>query len=105
MFPDGPRVHDKSLPMSMATQLPPLCASYLRCLWEYLDDELPETEASEMRDHVTGCPRCGPHAAFERRLLDRIGAVRPEAGESSALRARIAAVLASEHPRPDQTDG
>ena len=90
--------------MSTATQLPPLCADCLRRLWDYLDDELPETEAREMRDHVPGCPRCGPHAAFERRLLDRIRAVRPEPGDLGALRDRIAAVLAIEHHRPHQTD-
>lgn len=76
----------------------------LRRLWEYLDDELPEAEAEQMRHHLAECPTCGPHAAFERRLLDRIAAVRPEYGELGAVRARIAALLARELPRSDEGD-
>jgi anti-sigma factor RsiW len=65
----------------------------MRRLWEYLDEELPEAEAEDVGRHLAKCPRCGPHAAFEQRLLDRIAAVRPECGELAALQERIAGVL------------
>lgn len=74
-------------------------------LWEYLDDELPRPETECMRHHLAECPRCGPHAAFEQRLLDRIAAVRPGYGDTAAVRRRIVATLAFQTILPDWKDG
>jgi hypothetical protein len=63
-------------------------------LWEYLDEELPLAETECMRHHLAKCPMCGPHAAFERRLLDRIAAVKPGCADTAAVRRRIIATLA-----------
>lgn len=64
-------------------------------LWEHLDDELPLAEAECMRHHLAKCPMCGPHAAFEQRLLDRIAAVKPRCADTAAVRRRIIAMLAA----------
>ena len=93
-----PRVRDEDMP-----RLPPVCASSLRRLWEYLDDELPE--AMDLRGHLAECPRCGPLAAFARRLLDSVGAARPAPDDLGVLRARIAAALARGHSPLDSSDG
>ena len=90
--------------MITETQLPPVCAGWLPQLWEYLDHELPEPVWEDMNRHVADCPRCGPIAAFERRLLDRIAAVRADASEVVVLRERLFASLAS-RLRPAQRDG
>ena len=81
------------------------CADAMRRLWEHLDQALPEAEADEVRRHIAECERCQPHAAFERRLIDEIAAVRPEHHELAALRDRIAAFVATRPPPADQRDG
>jgi len=94
------RVRDEDMP-----RLPPVCASSLRRLWEYLDDELPETEAMDLQGHLAECPRCGPLAAYARQLLDGVEAARPEDDDLGALRVRIATALAQEHNPPESSDG
>jgi hypothetical protein len=74
-------------------------------LWEYLDEELPRAEAECMRHHLAECPTCGPHAAFEQRLLDRIAGVRPDHGDTIAVRRRVTATLAFQTLLPDWKDG
>jgi hypothetical protein len=71
------------------------CADSQVRLWEYLDDELPTDESQAVAFHVAGCTECGPHAVFARKLLERIAAVRPEEGDLTALRNRIAGVFAA----------
>jgi anti-sigma factor RsiW len=69
------------------------CADSRKRLWEYLDDELPKIEAHQVGRHVANCPFCGPLAAFARRFLERIAAVRRESGDLAALRTRIVRML------------
>ncbi|HEX4935446.1 MAG TPA: anti-sigma factor [Gemmatimonadaceae bacterium] len=73
-------------------------------LWEYLDDELPGAESRRMRHHLAECSRCAPHVAFERRLLDRIAAIRPSCGDAPAVRRRIIGTLALRGLLPDWKD-
>jgi anti-sigma factor RsiW len=65
------------------------CADSRKRLWEYLDDELPKADAQRVGRHLARCPFCGPLAAFARRFLDRIAAVRPNYDNLAALRERI----------------
>lgn len=73
-------------------------------LWEYLDDELPRADAACMRHHLAHCPTCGPHAAFERRFLNRIAAVSPRCADAAAVRRRVVARLAFQSIVPDWKD-
>lgn len=82
-------------------QLPPVCGDTLRRLWEYLDQELPEAEMESMRRHVEECPRCGPVARFERRLLERIAAVRPDPAEVAEFRGRLTSTLGIQLPQAE----
>ena len=90
--------------MRMSIFLPPRCNRAMQRLWEYLDEELPRAEEECMRHHLTQCPTCGPHAAFERRLLDRIAAVRPRCDDTAAVRRRITARLTFQSILPDWED-
>lgn len=83
-------------------QVPPVCADTLRRLWEYLDQELLESETESMRRHLEECPRCGPVARFERRLLERIAAVRPDPSEVAELRSRLTCALGIQLPESEQ---
>jgi hypothetical protein len=86
-------------------RIPETCAACLRKLWEYLDEELPDIEAAELRKHVARCLRCDAQAAFAQWLLDNLASIRPEPDDLSALRDRIAVLLAIEHSRTDHIDG
>jgi anti-sigma factor RsiW len=72
------------------------CTDAMRRLWEYLDRALPDLETAEVGRHLAECARCRPHAAFERRLLDEIVAIRPEPGELSSVKRRLGEVFANE---------
>jgi hypothetical protein len=69
------------------------CADSRKRLWEYLDDELPRTDAQKVGRHLARCPFCGPLASFARRFLDRIAMLRPASGDLAALRERIVGML------------
>ena len=73
-------------------------------LWEYLDEELPRPEAESIRHHLTECRSCGPHAAFEKRFLTRIAAVRLHCADAPAVRRRIVGRLAFLKILPDWKD-
>lgn len=91
--------------MRMTTFLPPRCNRAMQRVWEYLDDELPRAETARLRHHVRDCATCGPHFRFERRLLDRIAAVRPTCADTAAVRRRIIARLVLQSILPDWRDG
>jgi hypothetical protein len=69
------------------------CADSRNRLWEYLDDELPKTEAQRVGRHLARCPFCGPLATFARRFLNRIGAIKPDESDVAILRRRIVGML------------
>jgi hypothetical protein len=69
------------------------CADARKRLWEYLDQELPNTEAEGVGRHVARCPVCGPLAALARRLLERIAKISPAHNDLTALRLRIIGTL------------
>ena len=87
------------------TYLPPRCNGAVQRLWEYLDEEVPRREAERIRHHLTECGSCEPHAAFERRFLVRIAAVRFHCAEAPAVRRRIVGRLALQRSLPDWEDG
>lgn len=87
------------------TYLPPRCNRAMQRLWEYLDEELPRPEAESIRHHLTECLSCRPHAAFEKRFLARIAAVRPQCVDAPGVRRRIVGRLALQKILPDWKDG
>ena len=48
------------------------CQDVIQQLWEYLDGELPEAEAAEIRDHLSDCAHCNPQYEFQLRLLEAL---------------------------------
>jgi anti-sigma factor RsiW len=87
--------------MSWITRKPYGCAETRKRLWEYLDDELPKTEADRVGRHLAGCRQCRPYALFEWRLLKRIAALKPDNRDVAELRDRITGMLAVHHPSDD----
>jgi anti-sigma factor (TIGR02949 family) len=69
------------------------CESILRALWDYLDRELEPSDMAAIDAHLGACASCRSHAAFERRLVDEIRALRAEVTEPEKLRARVLQVL------------
>lgn len=50
--------------MSDAERIP--CDRVITRLWEYVDGELPEERAAEVREHLDVCARCFPQYDFQR---------------------------------------
>jgi mycothiol system anti-sigma-R factor len=48
------------------------CQEVIQQLWEYLDGELPEGEAAEIRLHLSECAHCNPQYEFQLRFLDAL---------------------------------
>ena len=62
----------------------------------YIDGELAEVERTLLRDHLAGCPECGPEAAALERLRNDIRLSAPIYRAPEALRSRIRFALRAE---------
>jgi len=62
----------------------------------YIDGELGEAERALLRDHLAGCPECGPEAAALERQRDDIRRSAPIYRAPEALRSRIRVALRDE---------
>lgn len=69
------------------------CQHVMKRMWEYLDGELAEQEAAELREHLAMCARCNPQYRFQLAFLElvvRAGAAR---GPRPEFRRRLVAVI------------
>jgi anti-sigma factor (TIGR02949 family) len=62
----------------------------------YVDGELAEVERGQLRDHLAGCPECGPEAMALERLRDGIRRSAPIYCAPEALRSRLRFALRRE---------
>lgn len=80
------------------------CQEAVERVYEYLDGELEEERAEEIRCHVEQCKRCYPMYNWEQMFLDFIGdrAGRPE--ENPELRSKVEALLDREADGVDRSE-
>jgi anti-sigma factor (TIGR02949 family) len=52
------------------------CEQALKQLFEFIDHELPEGERDAMQHHLHTCKSCFSRFEFERRLKEKLGALR-----------------------------
>jgi anti-sigma factor (TIGR02949 family) len=88
--------------MSEAEMLP--CDQVIARLWEYVDGELTEARAEEVRAHLEVCSRCFPQYDFQRayRVFLRRCAEQPVPPE---LRQRVFRTLLEESGREEKVPG
>lgn len=74
------------------------CGTAVRMLWDYLDGHLGAPDEAAVRQHVTRCSHCFPHADFARIVLDAVAQVRATQSSqpSPGLRDRILTQLRAE---------
>ena len=48
------------------------CRKVLGRLWEFLDGEIPQREAHEIREHLADCEHCLPRYRFQLRFLNAL---------------------------------
>ena len=48
------------------------CRKVLARLWEFLDGEIPQQEAREIREHLAACAHCHPRYRFQLRFLNAL---------------------------------
>lgn len=54
------------------------CEQALMRIFEFIDHELGEADHEAMRHHLATCKSCFSRAEFERRLKEKLGALREE---------------------------
>ena len=72
------------------------CKTAMRQLYDFLDGELSEPVAEQIREHLARCQPCFAHTSFERDLLAVIGKGWSNIGASAELRSRIMRELRNE---------
>jgi anti-sigma factor RsiW len=89
--------------MTAPTAVPPIdCHAAVRQLWDFLDGELDAARVAAIAAHVEHCRSCSEHYAFARSFLAAVGEAQTtnraadNAGDVSALRARVVAALRRE---------
>jgi anti-sigma factor (TIGR02949 family) len=75
--------------MTTAIVFPPDCEVVVRALWDYLDGTLGPPSMAAIDAHLAECAPCRTHAAFQRKLIDEICALRRQHDDPSALRVRV----------------
>jgi anti-sigma factor (TIGR02949 family) len=68
------------------------CEQALEQILEYVDHELGENERTALEHHLHTCKSCFSRMEFERRLKEKVGALREEA-VSSRVSERIKGLL------------
>ncbi len=74
------------------------CRTAMRQLYDFLDGELSEHVAAQIRDHLARCQPCFAHTSFERDLLTAIGKGWQNVSASADLRQRILRELRADGP-------
>lgn len=72
------------------------CEEAMARLFEFLDGELDEASAAEVRKHVDVCKACYPRFQFEKEFLDALHRAQEEGGIAPDLKGRILQALAEE---------
>jgi anti-sigma factor (TIGR02949 family) len=70
------------------------CEQALKQILEYVDHELSENERAAVEHHLHTCKSCFSRVEFERRLKEKVGALREEE-VSSGVSERIKGLLKS----------
>ena len=65
------------------------CQGAMRQLYDYLDGELSEPVAQQIREHLARCQPCFAHTTFEKELIAAIGRGWKNVAASQDLRVRI----------------
>lgn len=69
------------------------CDHVMRQLWDYLDEELTADRMEAIREHLTICKRCHPHAEFERSFLRALAKARREHSNPARVAHRVRSAL------------
>ena len=78
------------------------CASILRRLSAYLDNELSPPLVAEVEKHLAECPQCRKELAIQKRIWDSLAALstpEPDKGLETAVFRRIAKTEKPTHPQ------
>ena len=69
------------------------CAAVRKLVYEFIDCELPPTDAASVDQHLTRCPPCAGFFSFERAFLRVLKGAGSIEGAPAELRERIRSAL------------
>lgn len=75
------------------------CKEAAKKLYEYLDRQLTDAEAAEVREHLERCPPCLDYYRFEEGVLTRVGQVCREVQVPATLVERVRKMCAESQSR------
>ena len=75
------------------------CEEVVERLFEYLDEEMPDFESQQVKDHLEVCKKCYPRAEFERAFLEAVQKVKSGDACPDSVRRSILAAIEDE-PEP-----
>jgi mycothiol system anti-sigma-R factor len=76
------------------------CREAVEKLYEYLDRQLSNEEAAEVRSHLDRCPDCEDHFRFEEGILTRVHDVCRGVETPATLRERVTKLCAEAQRQP-----
>jgi hypothetical protein len=80
---------DELSPTESASEIPEECLAVVRHLWDLLDDELTDVQASRLRRHIGECDICHRYHLYQGNFLDAMAAYRARYGAPSRVKARV----------------
>ncbi|MFN2564550.1 MAG: zf-HC2 domain-containing protein [Gemmatimonadaceae bacterium] len=72
-----------------ASAIPEECLAVVRHLWDLLDDELTDAQATRLRRHIGECDICRRYHLYQENFLDELAAYRARYGAPSRVKARV----------------
>lgn len=72
------------------------CGVVVRALYDFVDGELPATEASRILAHLRDCPGCDGHVRIARLFVARLGDAPLDPRAVDAMRRRVRTALLGE---------
>ncbi len=77
------------------------CRDAVERLWAFIDGELPDEDAAQVRAHLAACRQCHPHYDFQKAFCEFLRTRRQE-GAPPELRRRIFLRLLAEEAKEDR---
>ena len=89
----GSRMTDELIEPKAPGAIPEECLAVVRHLWDFLDDQLSEARADELRRHLGECEICHRYHLYQENFLEAFAAYRVRYGAPSGVKRKVLEAL------------